>query len=818
MLFGRLWPIRFNLFATNDLMLRNYFITALRILRKQKLYGFINIVGLAAGMACCLLLLLYVQYERSYDRYHDHANRVARLVKANSANTPELWAPALEEEISEIEHAVRFMGGFSRALITVGDQHFAAAGGQYADAAVFEVLSWPFVQGDPETALVAPYSVVLSVPMAEQYFGVADPVGQVVTIGGISNDGGQRDYTVTGVMAPIPLNSHARFDYLISMKTVEVLDAAGEWGTPLSWTNRMVKTYVLLADGSNLAHVEAQLPAFLQRHIDDDRYEFTNVRLQLLTTIHLHSDLRSEFEPGGTITYVYLFSALALFILFIACVNFMNLATARAQQRAREVGVRKALGAHRMQLVRQFLGEAVVLSLMALLLALVLTLAMHPVFTTLIGKPLPLHLLGNGLLLAGLLGLVLVVGVLAGSYPAFVLARFKPARVLKGDVSQGAAGGRFRRGLVVFQFTVSIGLMASTVIVYTQLDYLQSKDLGFEEEQVIVLPIGHSEGLSAQADVLKATLAQNPHIIKVSASHSIPSQWLNGFDYLREGAALEEAISLSDVSVDHDFMETFGMVMVAGRSFSSELASDSNAFVLNETAVRELGWALPDEAVGRELEWLFSMGYRGPIIGVVKDFHFGSLHEAIPPIVFHISRFGSNFIAARIEPDDVGTTLAFLEQTWHRFEPTYPFEYFFVDEEFAGLYDAEARLARTFGYGALLALVIACLGLFGLAAFTVERSRKEIGVRKVLGASIASVVLRFLKEFLGLVLLAFGLAAPLAYLAMNRWLDTFAYRVTLGPGLFVAVGLAALLIAFLAVSIYALRAATTDPVNTLRHE
>jgi len=801
------------------LMLTNYAKIALRTLRRHKGYAFISISGLAAGIACCLLILLFVQDELRYDRYHEKADRVYRLVKGNSANSPELWAPALTVAFPEVEHAVRLMEGFSRALVTYEEHRFQEPDGLYADAALFDVFSWPLLQGDPASALRDPFSVVLTEPMAAQFFGDADPIGQVLTIGGISNDAQQREYKVTGVMGAVPRTSHVRVDYLISFATVETLNDAGEWGTPLSWDNRMVKTYVLLPENGDPQRLEAQLPAFLRRHITDAQYDVTDARLQALTDIHLHSDLRSEFMPGGNITYVYLFSALAAFILVIACVNFMNLATARSQQRGREVGMRKVLGAQRMQLARQFLGESILQSLLALTMALLLLVGLHPAFETLTGKPLPFDL-GTGVpVLLGFLGLALGVGALAGMYPALLLSAFKPAHVLKGDADQGTRGALIRQGLVVFQFVISIALMISTVVVYDQLDYLKNKDLGFQDEQIVVLPIGHSRQLREKAEVVKQELMQHPHVVSVSASHSIPSYWLNGFFYRPEGAAQSDRISLRDVSIDHAFIDTYRMAVLAGRSFSRDLAGDSTAFVLNESAVRAFGWTSADEAVGKQIEWLFpNVGFQGPVIGVIQDFHYGSLREVIPPIVFHISRFGSGFISARIRPDEARQTLASLEQLWHRFEPDYPFEYFFVDEQFAMLYAAEERLGRTFGYGASLAILIACLGLFGLAAFMAERRKKEIGVRKVLGASVFGVALLFSRDFLKLVGVAFIVSCPIAYIGMDIWLQNFAYRIEIRPREFLMAGLAALIIALLTVSYQSIRTALADPVKSLRYE
>lgn len=800
-------------------MLRNYLKVALRHLRRNRIHSFINITGLAVGMACCVVLLIYVQHEISYDRHHKKGDHIYRLAKGNSANSPELWARALETELPEITHAVRLMHGFSQALVAYDDQQYREPLGLYADAKVFDVFTWPLLQGNPQTALQAPFTVVLSQSMARKYFGDANPLGQTLTIVGISNAEKKRDYRVTGVLAPQPGPSHIPFEYLVSFESVEVLNAAGEWGTPLSWTNRMTKTYLLLRDQSDPAMVAAQLPAFFERHIANEQYNRTDAQLQSLTDIRLRSNLQAEFEAGGTIASVYLFSALAGFILLIACINFMNLTTARAQQRVREVGVRKVLGAQRIQLVKQFLGESLLLSFLALLFAIILLEAALPLFNALAQKSLSLDYLANGPILLGLLGLTLLVGFASGCYPALFLSRFRPARVLKTGLSNSRRGMTLRRSLVVFQFVVSTLLVASTAIVYDQLDYFQSKDLGFQEDQVVVLPIGRSASLNANWQVVKQELQQHPNILNVSGTHSLPSQFLNGFTYLPEGAAPEDRVPLSSVSMDHDLIETLEMRLLAGRALSALLASDSTAFVLNEAAVQAMGWASPEDAIGKQMEWLFpNLGFQGPVIGVVQDFHYQSLHNAISPMAFHITRFGANFIAARIRPENVPATLAHFETVWHQFETEFPFEYFFLNEQFAQQYEAEQRLGRIFGYGAGLAIVVACLGLFGLSAFTAEQRTKEIGVRKVLGASVGKIMLLLTKEFALLVCIALALAFPLGYLAMETWLAQFAYRIDISIWTFAVAGLLTLTVALLTVSYQSIKAALTDPVKSLRYE
>jgi putative ABC transport system permease protein len=801
----------------SESMIWNYLKIAIRSLQRHPGYSFINVTGLAVGIACCLLMLLFVRDELSYDDYHDRGDRIFRVVKGDNANTPELWAPALEVEFSEVESAARLMGGFGRALVFNGDERQPEPNGLYADATALSVFSWPLTSGNSANALALPFSIVLTESMAERYFGDDDPTGKVMRIGGISNDAATRDYSVTGVIADVPRRSHVSFDYLISFATVEALNESGRWGTPLSWTNPMAKTYLLLRSPVNAEQVASRLPDFFAHHIDDPQYTFDDARLQSIGTIHLHSNLNSEFEPGGGIIYVYLFSTLALFLLTIASINFMNLATARSEQRAGEVGVRKVLGAGRSQLIRQFIGESVVLTLVALGVAIVLLFVLLPMFNMIVGRSLSVGELvdARAILLFG--GVALGVGILTGCYPALVLSSFSPARALKGATKSGRGSIRVRRVLVVFQFAVSIILMIGTATIYRQLHFLQNKDLGFDDDQVVVLRIGHSPALSSSIASVKQEILQHSGVVAATASHSIPSQFLNGFRYRKEGAPESERIALRDVSVDHDFVDAFGMELVRGRTFAADLASDSTAFILNEAAARAFDWT-PDEALGQQITWDFSMGFTGPVVGVVKDFHFGSAHDAIPPIVFHISRFGSNFLAARIRPEDVSGTLARLEETWKQFEPDYPFEYFFVDQEFAQFYETEARMARAFTFGSGLAILIACLGLFGLAAFVAEQRKKEIGVRKVLGASVASVVGLLTRDFVVLVVAGFAVASPIAYMLMRRWLENFAYRVEMNAGVFLVAGALAVTIAFLTISYQSVRAALANPVKSLRYE
>jgi putative ABC transport system permease protein len=799
-------------------MLKNYLKIAARNLLKHKAYAFINTAGLAVGMTCCLLILLYVQDELSYDRHHENADRIYRVVLEaqiadNELSAPVVSAPmakALVDEFPEVVQATRFVKSGSSTLFRYRDNSFVEDNVIAADSTIFEVFTIPLLQGDPKTALVEPNSIVLTEEMARKYFGDENPMNQTLAVVN------QFEGKVTGVAKSLPANSHFHFNFLVSLAT-----DGGQ--SSQSWTANGYYTYILLRENYPPEQLEAKFPELVRKYVGPqlkaedgisfdeflaagNRYGFY---LQPLTAIHLHSHLGYELEPNGDVAYVYIFSAVAFFILLIACINFMNLATARSAQRAKEVGVRKTLGSSRLQLVRQFLLEAVLLSFVALLLAAMLVELLLPALNQVAGKQLQTDYFGNGLLAAGFAGIALLVGVLAGSYPAFFLSSFRPVMTLKGKLQAGMGSARLRNGLVVFQFAVSIILIVGAAVVFRQLEYVRHKKLGFDKEHVVV--IQRAGALKQKLAVFKQELLQHPNVIKASASVSLPGKLFSQSSFQPEGATLNEATVMSVFVVDDQFIETLGIEMAAGRNFSRELLTDSAAVILNESAARRLGWT---EAIGKPLT---SDDRRYTVIGVVKDFHFESLHQQIRPLLI---RLGASvlYMSVRIRPENLASTLAFLKDKWQALVPEQPFEYFFLDSDFDRLYRAEERTGRIFGYFSALAIFIACLGLFGLAAFAAERRTKEIGVRKVLGASVRQIVLLLSKEFTRLIVLAFVVAAPISYFAMNRWLQDFAYRTEINPFIFVLAGLFALVIAWLTVGYQALKAALANPVEALRYE
>lgn len=808
-------------------MFQNYIKIALRNLMKHKAYSLINIIGLSLGIACCIMIFLFVADELSYDRQHDNADQIYRVVTDMNvggkslplAVTPFPMAPALQEDFPEIKETVRIVK-WGNPLLSKGDDSFYEQNFFWAEPAVFDVFSFPLQKGDPATALRDPNSVLLTQETAIKYFGDADPLGQTLTYG---ND---RELMVTGVLANLPGNSHIQFDFLGSFATLE--DILGPGGSLQVW-HAFWPIYTFIKVDNPVGDIPAltdKLPQFVDAHMHDDIAKSIGrtyaVHLQPLTDIYLHSQRLSEMASGNII-YVYTFSAIAVFILLIACINFMNLATARSARRAKEVGMRKVLGAFRFQLIYQFLGESVFISLISLPLAFVLVNLFLPVFNDLSGKELMLSQLGGPIffLLAGLC--ILFVGLGAGSYPAFFLSSFKPIVALKGRIASGVAGrSPLRRALVIFQFGISIVLIVSTAVVYNQLDFVRNKKLGFDKDQVIVVSSSDQE-VQAKYDVLYEQFLQSPHIANVSAANVVPGKSSLATPVLKVGGSNDEKWEMSTLPIDPDFVETLGIKLAAGRNYDRDITSDTlEAFLLNEAAVGQFGWQSPEEAIGKQIEWLgLGTGLRGTVIGVVEDYHFASLHAPIAPALMvpgNLWPMGTNFIMVRSRTSDLSNALAYLKDTWQQVIPDRPFQYTFLDEDFGALYQSEEKLGKIFIIFATLAILIACLGLFGLSAFAAEQRTKEIGIRKVLGATAPNIVYLLSKEFVVLVVAANAIAWPAAYFIMDYWLQNFAYKVGIGWEVFALAAMLALFIALLTVSFQSIKAAFSNPVKTLRYE
>ena len=784
-------------------MLRNYLKVAFRSLKKQKGYAFINVVGLAVGTACCILILLFVQHERSYDRFHTQADDIYRLLLERPGQplrvrTEYRLAPALQADYPFVQQSVR-MSWQNTHFVTHENEVFKETRVFYVDSTFFDLFSFPLLLGDPETVLDEPDALVLSETIARKYFGREDPVGRTLIFDQ------SRELMVTGVAADAPSNSHFQFDFLIPMSVYR-----GIFGSQLDeWSTAEIYTYIRLSDTAAQATLASQFAGFVERHIGPEVDQ--TYRLQPLTDIHLHSTgMARDIAPQGDIRYVYVFSTIALLILMIACINFINMTTARSAQRSKEVGMRKVVGAHRAQLIKQFLSESFLISVLAVLIGFVLAAWVLPVLNELTGKALVLgDVAAHWEVLAAL---AVLVGLLAGGYPAFVLSRFRPAAVLRGALPRGVGGRGLRNGLVIFQFAVTGMLIFGALVVYLQLDYMRSKDLGFDKEQVVVVRVPGREIGSYPR--YRQAIQTHPAIVNVAgSSHVPPATW--GYPRLQPQGS-DSVLSVKLFSVDFEFIDLFGLEMAAGRRFSRDFPTDTTALMLNETAVRRLGWNTTT-ALGRQasLSWV---NVEGPVIGVVKDFHFRSLRDQIQPAAFVIA---PNFfwnVVVKIRSDDPAGVLAFLDETWQAVVPGWPFEYSFLDQQLDEQYQQEAHLGRLVGYLTVLSIFLACLGLFGLAAFTAERRTKEIGVRKVLGASVGGLVVLLAKDITRLVAVALILAIPVGYLTASRWLEDFAYPIDLSWQIFFMVGVITLLIAILTVSYQSIKAALANPVETLRYE
>ena len=802
-------------------MLKNYFKIAYRSLLKHKGFTFINLMGLAVGMACCLLIGLYVQDELSYDRYHEHADRIYRILHADldadapqslSVPAPEdfwVWGnapvgPALAADFPEIEKVVRFTHPYN-LLFEHENKRFQEDKVLFMDSTVFDVFSWKLLAGNPNKALVAPNSLVLTKSVAEKYFGNANPIGETILVDN------ETLCTVTGVMEDVPANTHFTFDVLLSMSTLRegnprIFD---EWGYVDFYT------YFTLAEGVDIASLQAKAPAFLQRHGKDKDY---TIAFEPMTRAYLHSQASSQPGPSGSLSNVYIFSFIAAFILLIACINFMNLSTARSMERAKEVGVRKVIGANRTGLMYQFLTESVLLSVLAAALAVVLAILAMPAVQELSGKAFnPQMLLSWEVLLMVLLA-ALLVGVLAGSYPAWVLTRFRPVLVLKGVFKSSSTGITLRKGLVVLQFSLSMALIAGTAIVFSQLNHLRNKDLGFRQEQMLVVEFGYDQEVNQKIETIKKVLGDHPDVLSVSASRFVPGDFRVSAGTNIQTPQGEMKLGIINIyEIDDDFISHFEMEMAAGRAFSPEFPADTaQSLLLNEAATKFYGYANPADAVGKRFsQW----GREGTIIGVVKDFNFQSLHNKVEPLSLRLAPQGAlSRLSLRIQPGNLSKTTAELEQLWAQLVPHRPFMYSFLDESFNQQYQADLRFGKVFSVFAGMAIFIACLGLFGLVAYTAQQRTKEIGIRKVLGASVVSIVGLLSKDFLKLVLLAAIVAFPLAWYAMSKWLEDFAYRIDMPLWVFLAAGILATIVACLTISFQAVKAATANPVKNLRTE
>jgi putative ABC transport system permease protein len=821
-------------------MLKNYLKIAVRNFVKHKLYSFINICGLAIGLACTLFILLWVRDEISFDRFHKNAEAIYRMnwdFKYNNnegigPGTPPPLAAALVNEIPEVTAATRIYP-VSKMIVRYENKFFSESKIRGVEANFFDFFDFKLLAGNAQTALAEPNSVILTDETAAKYFGNAPALGKILTIGEEKLIFGKKQYRnafkVTGIVKSPPHNSHLQFDLLTSISSHPEV-AYFDW----SWFWMQVVTYAKLEKGVSTRVVETKIPALVKKYApaafkrvgssydelvaNGGRWNFV---FQPLTDIYLGSgQTGNRLGPIGNKAYVYIFSTIAVFILLIACINFMNLATARSANRAKEVGVRKALGSKKAMLVGQFLVESIAFSTIAMPLALFLVELFIAPFNQLSGKNLQLNLFDPPWLPAVLILLALLVGVIAGSYPGFYLSSFRPVQIFKGAVRSGGKSQKLRNALVVFQFAITIGLIVCTLLVQKQMDFVRQTDLGFNKAGVVVIS-NENHRLGNQAEAFKERLKSNSRFINASLSTGIPPN--DGFEdtYNAAGKGGEPIdISLISYMTDEDFLATLGIEIVQGRGFSKEFSTDADGVLLNESAVKYFGW---DDPLGKTLTYPGGSNKEYKVIGVMKDFNFTTLRSPITPFaLFHQAsksyEIPDSYVVVRIPRTDLENSLKLLESEWKAFAPTMPFEYKFLDEGFEEQYLAEQRLGKIFLIFSILTIFIACIGLLGLAAFATEQRTKEIGVRKVLGASVPNLVTLLSKDFSKWVLLANLIAWPVAYFVMNKWLQNFAYRIDIGWWVFALAGGLALLIALLTVSTQAIKAALANPVEALRYE
>jgi putative ABC transport system permease protein len=802
-------------------MLKNYLKTAWRNLLRQKLYAFINVLGLAVGLAFCTLIFLYVRDELTFDRFHTMKDRIYRVYQTdfnpdgsavrNGSWLPIPLGPAMKTDLPEVEEFIRFK---QKPCIVRAGAETVAEEILFADAPIFDVFSFPLLKGDPKTALAGPDMVVISETLARRYFGDKDPIGQHLSI---RLKDRFEDFVVTGIAKDLPGNSSIRFDLLAPFPRLMQLDAEAVD----NWHWNSYFTYVMLKEGVSQDDVEEKLGTFREKYYPNEARDLreegrwsgdgipVRFHLQSLTDIHLNPEIGGDPPPSNPL-YSYILGSIALGVLLIACINFMTLAIGRSAGRAREIGVRKVVGAKGRQLKLQFWSEALILSVVALVVSLMLAGFFLPVFNQLADKTLHLDLADPAVLLS-LSGLVLLTAILAGSYPAILLSSLRPVETLRKSLKLGGSNV-LTRSLLVVQFALSVFLIISTIVILDQLNHIRTKNLGFDKEHVVVIPV---QGLDGQRllRLFRNELADFNGIAGVTGINNAfaHGEWGWGFTYKGE----EKEVYV--YRVDTDFLEVLKMDLVAGRNFNQSFATDStHAVIINEAMAREFGWREP---VGQVVAGLYEEPSRDPtVIGVVRDINFRSLHLPVQPMMISLSLDRFYFLLARIRPDNMPGALAALGAVWEKAAPDLPFTYTFLDDDLDRQYRAEERWGRIVGYGSFFAILVACLGLFGLAALTVAGRTKEIGIRKVLGASITGVTTLISKRFAGLVLIGVVLAAPAAYLVMNRWLQNFAYRIEIGWSVFFLAGGLALVIALLTVSAQALRAALANPVDALRYE
>jgi putative ABC transport system permease protein len=809
-------------------MIKNYLRSALRNIKRNPFISFINIFGLTVGLTCCLLILTYIINERSYDKFNKNAEDIYRVTRIfySGPNVESLhlssvappFGPLLQNAFPDIKKITRMLPN-GVTPFRYKNKLFNENNAFFADENFFDFFSITVLKGDAHSGLYDPYSVMMTEAVAKKYFGDADPINKTVLL-----DNNKHEFKVTGIFTPFPSNSHMHPDVLMSFNTLKDTAIYGEKQLQTNFGNNSFFTYLFFPSGYNVERIKSQLPDFLDKYVhlpgmpgNLKTHQATKLTLQKLTDIHLTSHLDDEIEENGSIDRVYIFSAIALFILLIACINYMNLSTARSALRAKEIGIRKVIGAQRKEIIVQFLSESVLITLVSLMLAFLLTVLLLPFINHLSNQALSVRSLFQWPVLLSLLAVPFVVGIISGIYPALFMSSFLPVKVLKGVLKVGTGNLSFRKVLVVLQFAISIILIVATTVVYQQLQFIQNKALGFNKD--FVLTTQYTRLLSRQYDAFKTDILKNSAVKDMGRSSRIPSGRLldeSDAKVLEGGSMQPIKIDLKYITTDYGFIPTYGMRMAAGRNFSKAFSTDTNNYVINEAAVQALGWKTPQNALGKDIAY---GGIKGKVIGVVRDFHFESLHQKIIPLLFQLPAQGYyNRLSIKIDGRNVQSAINTIQTTWQKYLPETPFDFTFLDDKFAQLYNTEQQQGSLFTIFSCIAIFIACLGLFGLSAFTITQRIKEIGVRKVLGASVPQIVIELSKDFLKLVFIASIIALPVAWFSMNNWLRDFAFRINISWWILVIAGVTALIIAFITVSFQSVKAALANPVKSLRSE
>ena len=794
-------------------MFKNYLKIALRNLFHHKVLSGINILGLAAGISCCLLIALYVYNETSYDRFHKKAHRIVRVtmeygfdgVINKIAVTGNKVFPAFKRNFAEVENGVRMFN--LGAIVKYDNKLFEEDRFVFVDSTFFDIFSFKLLKGNPLTVLQNPNTVVLTEFSAKKYFGSEDAIGKILRVNN------EKDYTVTGVVTDCPVNSQIKFDFLASFSSLE-----GDIYKKEKWWNANYYTYLLLKTPEAANSLAVKIPGYMKTQDKENGIAGNNYltfHLEPLTSVHLYSQVEGGFEPAGNYRYIYIFSAIALLILGIACANYMNLITARATERAKEVGIRKVMGAARKQLFGQFMGESFISVFIALLFSLGFVRLLLPLFNFVTSKELEYFSIFQPAVLASLSVILIIVAVIGGSYPAMVLSSYKPIKVLKGNFKSTSSGSLLRKILIVTQFVISVGLIVCTIVIHNQLSFIQNKKLGYDKDHLVILPI--DKFIREKIPAFKSEFKSDPKIINVASCTQTPT-FVPGKYELKIG---DRDMIVTAQGVDKDFIKTIGLTIIEGSDFTeadetaalSEEENAQGAVVLNESAAKSLNWK-PEQAVGKTVQF---EGRNSVVKAIVKDFHFASMHEPITPIVLFLNGYTRNLLV-KLAGDQLPQTLQFMKKKWNELAPHRPFEYKFLDEEYNKLYTTEIKTGKLFYVFAVLAIVLACLGLFGLATYTAQQRTKEIGIRKVLGASVTGIITLLSRDFLKLVVISTIIAFPVAWWVMNKWLEDFVFRVNIGWWVFVLSAALALLIAFITISFQAVRAAIANPVKSLRTE